>query len=526
MPKKTFSANKRSLFFVFFFLLFTVYCLLSNTKPVHAQACDTQVPTAGEAINQINKCAIESKIFDDKIFNLNQIAGTTDSIAAMLTGTSQLHKETNKITQGQGALAASGDLVVALYAKPPASGVEYFAREIQKFNPNQSAYAAAADGIGFNALQPVQGIWTAFRNIAYAGFVLIFVVIGFMIMFRAHISPQAVATIQDSVPRIVIAIILVTFSYAIAGLMIDLMFLILNILINSLKAAHLVTDKSNFVYTDSIFGAVFGSWKDTVASVAKAIEGVIKNVLDGGFIGKVTGMFGGSVAGIIVGVAMLFIMFRVFLMLLMSYVTIILLTIAAPFFFLFQALPGNNSAMSWFKQMASNIAVFPAVALMFVLGGMLGGIGALGGNAGVSPFTPGQVGQFPLLSGKLVIDDIGQLIGFGLLLMTPSAAQMVKDAFGVKGGIAGAGAGAMASLGAGAGVVAGAGKRGWTAAQNLPSGYESGQAPASKARYFNPAYWKARGQVSEAVKTENARAIGAKVAADKSKAVTGIPKTT
>ncbi len=452
MPKETLSIKKRILLSILFFLLSTVYCLLSTAKPVHAQACTTPITTAvGDTINQINKCAIEKTIFDDKIFNLNQIAGTADSLNSMLTGISQLHPETNQITQGQGALAASGNLVVALYAKPPASGVEYFAQTIQKLNPVQPAYAAPGDGIGFNALQPVQKIWSAFRNIAYAGFVIIFVIVGFMIMFRAHISPQAVATIQDSVPRIVIAIILVTFSYAIAGLMIDIMFLILNVLINSLKAAGLITDKSGFVFTGNIFSTILGSWKDIVSSVAHAVFDVIQKELDFGFIGKVIGMFGGSLAGIIFGVAMLFIMLRVFLMLLMAYVTIIILTIAAPFFFLFQALPGNNSATSWFKQMASNVAVFPAVALMFILAGMLGGIKALGGNGAV--IQPGDIGQFPLLVGGLDVGDIGKFIGFGLLLMTPAAAQMVKDAFGVKGGIT-SGAGAAASaLGAGAGVV-------------------------------------------------------------------------
>lgn len=528
MPKDSNTTNhklgttNRFILFVFLFLLLTVNCYLLTVKSVHAQACSTQAAGANDAINQINKCAIEAKIFDDKIFNLNQIAGTADSLNAMLTGTSQLHPETNKITQGQGALATSGNLVVALYSTPPASGIEYFAHTIRKLNPNQPAYAAAADGIGFNALQPVQRIWTAFRNIAYAGFVLIFVVIGFMIMFRSHISSQAVATIQDSVPRIVVAIILVTFSYAIAGLMIDLMFLILNVAINSLKVAGLITDKSDFVFKQSIFGAVFSSWKDIVLSVAGAISGVIEDVLKGGFLGKITGMFGGAVTGIIVGVAMLFIMFRIFLMLLTSYITIILLTISAPFFFLLQALPGNNSAMGWFKQMASNVAVFPVVALMFILAGILGGIGAFGGDAAVKPFTSGNVGQFPLLSGGLKISDIGQLIGFGILLMTPNAAQMVKDAFGVKGGVGGgATAGVGAALGGAAGVVrgygGGAAKGAFNAGRNaIPDNYDAqGNSSPGKARYFNPNYWRTRGKLETATKESRARDVGERVVGNK-----------
>lgn len=525
MPKDSNTTNhklgttNRFILFIFLFLLSTIYYLLSTARPVHAQACSAQAPGANQAINQINKCAIEAKIFDDKIFNLNQIAGTADSLNTLLTGSSQLHPETNTITQGQGALATSGNLVVALYSKPPASGVEYFAQTIQKLNPNQPAYAADADGIGFNALAPVQGIWTAFRNIAYAGFVLIFVVIGFMIMFRSHISSQAVATIQDSVPRIVVAILLVTFSYAIAGLMVDLMFLFLNVAINSLKVAGLITDRSNFVFEQSIFGAIFSSWTTVVQGVAGAIGGVISSVVGFGKLGDVFGFFGGEIVGIIVGIAMLFIMFRIFLMLLMSYITIIILTISAPFFFLLQALPGNNSAMSWFKQMASNVAVFPVVALMFIFAGILGKIDAFGGGgAAAVPITSGNVGQFPLLSGGLDIKDIGQLIGFGILLMTPNAAQMVKDAFGVKGGIGGgAGAAIGASLGGAAGVVGGAASRaaggGYKAGVNaLPTNYDNqGNSNAGKMRYFNPNYWKTRGQFEQGIKEARTREVGGRV---------------
>ena len=96
---------------------------------------------------------------------------------------------------------------------------------------------------------------------------------------------------------------------------------------------------------------------------------------------------------------MLFIMFRVFLMLLMAYAMIILLTMAAPFFFLIQALPGNNGAKEWFKQMAANVAVFPATALMFIFAGILAGIGDLGGvGSGVIEPSKAEVLKFPLLA--------------------------------------------------------------------------------------------------------------------------------
>lgn len=416
---------------------------------------------AKESIDEINKCAIKSNIFDDKIFNLNQIAGTTDSLLTVLLGYSQLHPETNELTAGTGALAASGRMVASLYAVPPVSGVNYMAEKFQKFNPVQPVYAQDS-GIGFDTLKPVEKVWTAFRNMSYVAFTIVFVIIGFMIMLRSKISPQAVATVQDSLPRIVVALILVTFSYAIAGLMIDIMFLLLNVVINLLDGAGLISRaNTNFVFNQSIFGLGFSLMKPVFSVVFESMVGIIEKLVKMDILNKILGFFGGGLAGIVAGIALFYVMFRVFFMLLMAYVSIVLLTIFAPFILLFQALPGNNGAKEWFKQIAANIAVFPTVALMFIMAGVLSGVSELGGN-GTSGFTSGQVGHFPLLSSGLDPNDIGKLIALGFVFMTPAAAKLVKDRFGVKEGAMGAGMGAaMGALGAGAGVGAGVGKYAW-----------------------------------------------------------------
>ena len=455
MIKKT-AALLRSIVIVLT-ILFSLFTLtLTTPASVYAQECEPGLPpTDAEAIDKINKCAIEKNVFDDKVFNLNQIAGTTDSLYNLLTGRSKLHPETDDITANTGTLAASGRLVASLYSVPPVSGVQYFAQKIRDVNPVKPVYAQEGT-IGFDALKPVQQIWTVFRNISYIGFIIVFVIMGFMIMFRAHISPQAVATVQDSIPRIVIALVLVTFSYALAGLMIDVMFLVLNVIINALEATGLLSD-SGYVFKDNVFTVIFSAWGDTFKHVFSAMSRLIDEGVDTPIrlLDKVLGFFGGSLAALVVGIALLFIMFRIFIMLLMAYAMIIVLTMAAPFFFLFQALPGRNGASEWFKQMASNVLVFPTVALMFVFAGILGGIESLGGS-GASAIESQQVGQFPLFVGGIDSTVIGGLIGIGILLMTPSAAELVKNAIGAKGPQMGAGIGA--SLGAGAGVV-GAGAR-------------------------------------------------------------------
>lgn len=449
------------LILTFLFSLFTLTLILAPSA--RAQACGAQSFSTQETINNLNKCAIEKDIFDDKIFNLNQILGTTDSLYTSLTGISLAHPETNQVTQGKGALAGMGGMVAALYREQPVSGVQFFAHEIQKFNPVQPTFAqepAPIGEIGYDALIPVQKLWRVFRNLSYVGFVIVFVIIGFMIMLRAHISPQAVATIQDSIPRLVVALILVTFSYAIAGLMIDFMFLLLNVVLNFLDAAKLIDLKeaNRIAFDQSIIGVIVNGWGSIVSTAAGAIDGVIRAVLDNALdfpiIGDIVGDTLGFIGGIVVAIAMLFVMFRIFLMLLMSYVMIIILTMVAPFFFLIQALPGNNGAKEWFKQMASNVAVFPAVALMIIFAGILGGITAFGGSGDPSALE-GPILQFPLLGGGFQAGVLSSFISLGMLLATPEIAGMVKKF--ISGGQGGGGGFGGAALGGAIGGALGAG---------------------------------------------------------------------
>lgn len=437
-------------------LVLSFLFLVVLPSPAHAQTpyvCPTDTSGA-QVLDKANGDAIKQSQFDSSVFNFNQTSALVDSLGILLTGCSTIHPSTNVATAGTGALAVSSRMVTAMYTNPPASGVSYLAQKIQQLNPIQPAYAQAGT-TGFDALQPIVKIWTAFRNISYVGFVIVFIVIGFMVMFRAKVSPQAVATVQDSIPRIVIALIFVTFSYAIVGFMIDLMFVFLNIMINGFAATGLISQAqaSNIAFQKSIFGVFKDAWGSLIGVTASAVKEALGNVGVGGA-GLLTDLLKwgtGGVAGVIVAIAGLFIMFRIFFMLLMAYISIIIMTIFAPFLLLFQALPGNNGAKAWLKNVVANIAVFPTVAIMIIIAGILSGIQAFGGT-GTSQITPGQVGQFPLLSGQLQTDSIGKIVGLGVLFMIPSAAGLIKKRFGVEGAPFG-GAG-VAALGAAGGFAA------------------------------------------------------------------------
>ncbi|MEK7550994.1 MAG: hypothetical protein AAB532_00110, partial [Patescibacteria group bacterium] len=82
---------------------------------------------------------------------------------------------------------------------------------------------AQNQGVGFDSINPLIGVWGVFRDISYFLFIFVFILIGIAIMLRAKIDPRTVMTIQNQIPKLIIGIIMVTFSFAVAGLLIDLM---------------------------------------------------------------------------------------------------------------------------------------------------------------------------------------------------------------------------------------------------------------------------------------------------------------
>ena len=122
-----------------------------------------------------------------------------------------------------GAIGFLNDSINMTFQIPVSSG-QYVAVLADRFGIAKPAIAQAPGGYGFNSLLPVLPLWEAIRNIVYIFFVLIFVFIGVGIMFRLHIDPRTVMTIQNSLPKIVMGLIFVTLSYAIAGFLVDMMY--------------------------------------------------------------------------------------------------------------------------------------------------------------------------------------------------------------------------------------------------------------------------------------------------------------
>ncbi|MDP3955101.1 MAG: hypothetical protein Q8Q15_01930 [bacterium] len=325
---------------------------------------------------------------------------------------------------GGGAVAFAGNLIAALYTNPPASSGQYFADLGRNLGIVKPAYAA--EGFGFSRLSFLLPIWKVFRDITYIFFVIVFIAIGFAIMFRMKISPQAVVTIQAAIPRIVLALLLVTFSYAIASLLIDFMYVITLLVLGALQQAGLggvAVDPNGgfFELLKDVFKAS-GNWGKGIFGIGGlvGIVGLLMaffGVVPG--LGVVLGIAGGLIA-LVFSIILLYVILKTFFSLLGSYIAILFAIILGPFQIMLGAIPGQSGFGGWFRNLIANIAVFPAVAIFLYIS-----------SAIIKQSTLGQPVWAPPLVGGSLSAILPFILGFGMLLLLPKVPDMVKDAFKV-----------------------------------------------------------------------------------------------
>jgi hypothetical protein len=379
---------------------------------------------------------------------------------------------------GGGAISLLGSFITMTFYMP-VSTYDYGSFLASKFGIAKDTYAADTlppgtntqptptndTGVGFRALLPTLKLWQTFRNVAYLLFVILFVIIGLGIMFRIRIDPRTVMTIQNQIPKIIIALVLVTFSYAIAGFMVDLMYVFIYLIVSLF--AEQGTDPTSALATNP-FGAIggFGGISGIASGVAKSISGIVASIFDGtlgnlvgaivgaiigqllpnpasgipvvgGLVatgkfligGLLGGLFGNEIVGLIAGVisylviviAIFTALLRLWFQLIKAYIFVLIMVVFAPFYIAFGLVPGRSGFGNWIRGLLANLSAFPATITMFLLGKAFMS-GFTGGAPGSTPFAPPLVGDF------LRPDRFASIIGLGIILLTPEVVNMVKEA--------------------------------------------------------------------------------------------------
>lgn len=462
----------------------------TTTNPYWMQSVEdvkkifTKSPTAYEALN---------KEFGDIGAGINQQIGFIMSAV----GACDYACDANcpkAVSYQHSTMAGLQNIAVATYSNPPASTYA-FVEDIGStlgFIPDK----AHAQGVGFSGLKVMLPLWKAFRNIAYALLAVVLIIVGFMVMFRKKIDPKTVVTVQNAIPRIVIALLLVTFSYAIVGIFIDLMYLVIILTVSVAgtasdnlgsavsKAASwclgLPTDISQidlnpFVQTTPalttpevtsvllsggvgrLLGFFFGSGFQAFNDIGNMMTGGNTLVQQAttylpplfGFLvsgGSVKGAIGGGLlsgpvllAAILV-IVLIFGFIRLVFMLLDAYINIIISLLTAPFQLMMEAIPGTNAFGSWSRNLISKLLTFPITVIMLVIAAIL-----------TSSESKDAMWAPPLLASGNGSYGMAGFIGLGFLLVIPNVVGSIQKAMKAEALIPGGVGAVVGPLGQGVG---------------------------------------------------------------------------
>lgn len=391
---------------------------------------------------------------------------------------------------------------------PPSSSMYVASKLIEKAGFIPPSYAADplsnTRGIGFASIEYISTIWLGLRNLAYVVIALIMISIGFMIMFRMKLGSQAVIAIENSIPRIIIALITITFSFAIAGLLIDLMYVAIIIIADVFGAMNIgdltpevITERYMFAGPSEIIafifrfglgnifwhlpGAIVGvlgtgisvilqligsalAWFFVINKFASyasktvspgmnvsagasfvgtinggvnfpnLIDGLLHGSLNAIFIASLGLFFGFLVLKAILGLIIIFtalqLGFKIFAIVMSSYIRILLLIIFSPLLLLVEAFPGKSMFTSWLRNLFAEIATFPIIITLFLVASLLikstFAIDACQGSILVND-PDCAIGAFPFLWG-FDATSFSILVAFGFLFLTPHYVDTLKKA--------------------------------------------------------------------------------------------------
>ncbi len=343
------------------------------------------------------------------------------------------------------------------------SGVQQVKNLASKLSLVSPAYA---QGVGYNKLQSsfVYVFWQATRNIAYLLSVVIIIASAFMIMLRSKINPQTVVTVQMIIPRIFITLILVTFSFALAGFIIDLSYVLISLVLGLLYLTYpsLFTGLSGL--NDAIkslagnfdFVSAFLTVYIVIAVIIILIiiivailssAAVMGNDLQGAMIipliAAILGFFMWSV----------YVWVRIIGLYITAYLQLMLMIIAGPIMIITDILPRRGGSYSgtkkWIMCVAGQVSVFVSFILLALLGTMLFRIAFIFSNpipgmaeppifqntlnAGFS--MPGWISNYPFTGPIAQFFNFAVFVGY--LTICPQIVASIRNMFCKSGDFSG-----------------------------------------------------------------------------------------
>jgi len=395
------------------------------------------------------------------------------------------------------AVDAIANLNGTLIDQRPISAVDYFQDKVYAlthFNTVSAQAAVTPDGTvdtreayyspggtGFSLLKPIQNFWSWSVRVVYGFLLIIVIIIAFAIMFRQRLSGSVEVTVQNAIPAIALAMILVPLSYAISGLFIDF----ITVGTNAVHAFLIGAPGSpgNTLYTNSgvdenLYKGPLGNETPTpdrgyypddirvdwlrardrinVSSTFGAIgqdvgqvSGLNGNVIFlaiGSIVNLITGQTSddpadftwvGDIVQFFISIVTMWIGLQIFVALFKKYMTIILYPIISPFIFATVAIPGNGtkSIMQYAKVMLAAALAYIVTYAMFLLTIIFTSQDFLNDvpTFASASFNPPLIGLRSIGIGSNEMTQLLlTLIGLGIYFSIPSTLKSIDDSLGAN----------------------------------------------------------------------------------------------
>ncbi|MBI5358877.1 hypothetical protein HZB69_04600 [Candidatus Amesbacteria bacterium] len=276
----------------------------------------------------------------------------------------------------------------------PASAKQEIKSVAQKmFDPP----GALAQGIGFTKLNTSRDgysvatiivLWTASRNASLLVIVVLLIAAGFMVMFRSQINPQTVVTVQMILPKLVIALVLTTFSYAIVGFVLDMVYVVIAVVVglysySSIGVGNLVAGgdvakniailwNADSTYIGNVFLGYYlqSTWNTVQNILINTLNLTLWTSLLPSFL-TVNSQVNVILFGIDLGLLVwaLWGNLKIVYTLYMAYLQLLILTITAPLQIMMDIIPSKESSgfVPWFKCVVGNASVFALTAIVVIV---------------------------------------------------------------------------------------------------------------------------------------------------------------
>lgn len=368
------------------------YSRVTSTSLNDTVGCSGRISALSSAncLALTNTCdSTDEEVCDQLINNF----GSTGSVAS---GNGREFAGRSNFLHSQGALSGSllgavYTLENAVYTEPlPANLAYYFNRQMAKVPFVGETFAQSGTDYGNFLINRIFGVWQVFRNLAYAIIAIIMMVIGIFIILRKKINQQIVVTVQYALPRVIIALVLITFSYPIGALLATLGWSLWQ------SGPDLATSLFSTSFADILstcsFRLTYG-----IVLLALFLRGLA--------------ILGAGPAGIAILVGVFIVLVVMFGLLwfkaLSIFLKLIFSIVSAPLEFCMGALPGNEDKIAgWFTRMAKYVVTLFAMGIIVPLVAIIA----------LRVLTPESVGS-TLSGGDMLTALISMFVlvyGFGL----------------------------------------------------------------------------------------------------------------